>query len=69
MDPAARSDARWRRLLASAGAVVLAALTTPAAAMPLTEAATARADTRPRTSLPAFALERAATPASTPQAR
>jgi probable HAF family extracellular repeat protein len=59
MDPAARSDARWRRLLAIAGAVVLAALTTPAAAaMPLTEAATARADTRPRTPLPAFVLEK-----------
>jgi hypothetical protein len=58
MDPAARPNARRRRLVAIAGAVVLAALTTPAAAMPLTEATTARADTRPRTPLPAFILDK-----------
>jgi hypothetical protein len=57
MDPAARPNARRRRLLAIAGAVVLAALTTPAAAMPLMEATT-RADTRPRTPLPAFVLDK-----------
>jgi probable HAF family extracellular repeat protein len=57
MDPAARPNARRRWRLAIAGAVVLAALTTPAAAMPLMEATT-RADTRPRTPLPAFVLDK-----------
>jgi hypothetical protein len=38
--------------------VVLAALTTPAAAMPLAEATSASADTRPRTPLPAFVLDK-----------
>jgi probable HAF family extracellular repeat protein len=58
MDSAARPDARRRWRLAIAGAVVLAALTTPAAAMPLMEATTTRADTGPRTPLPAFVLDK-----------
>jgi probable HAF family extracellular repeat protein len=54
MGPAARATARRRRLLAIAGAVVLAALTAPAAAMPLMEATA----TRPRTPVPAFVLDK-----------
>jgi probable HAF family extracellular repeat protein len=52
MDPAARPHARWRRHLAIAGAVVLAALTTASAA------AAVPADTRPHTPLPAFVLDK-----------
>ncbi|HEV8563244.1 MAG TPA: hypothetical protein VGR06_43565 [Actinophytocola sp.] len=67
MDSAARSHARRRRLLAIAGAVVLAALTTPAvAAMPLLQATAPRPAQPSTTAIPTSTSPSADTRPRTP---